>query len=70
MIFSFTAQCPPLPPLLNGAITYAPDMIADYDVDTVATHTCNPGFTLSGFETRVCLAERRWSGLVPTCLST
>ena len=71
--FSFTAlRCPGLPLFPNGAIiTYGPDMIAPYDVDTVATHTCNEGFVLvAGSETRVCLLAGRWSGLARVCQRT
>ncbi len=65
---SFTAlECPALSPIPNGAITYGPDMIPDFDVDTVATHSCNPGFRLDGSDTRVCLDIGRWSGLIPVC---
>ncbi len=68
---TFTAVgCPALPPIPNGAITYAPDMTAPYDVDTVATHSCDPGFRLSGFETRQCLAGGIWSNLIPVCVGT
>ena len=63
-------ECPALSPIPNGAITYGPDMIALYDVDTMATHTCNDGFRLSGAETRVCLASGRWSGPFPVCQRT
>ncbi len=73
LYISFTVvvvECPALAPIPNGAITYAPDVTAPYDVDTVATHTCDPGFLLSGFETRQCLAGGIWSNLVPVCLST
>ncbi len=68
LYISFTAdvpQCPELPFFPNGAITYDPDMTAPHDVDTVATHTCDPGFVLIGSETRVCLEARRWTGLFP-----
>ncbi len=70
LLVSFTGQCPALAAIPNGAITYDPDMIAPYDVDTVATHSCDPGFRLSGFETRQCLAGGIWSNLVPVCLGT
>ncbi len=63
-------ECRELPPLINGAITYAPDMMADYDVDTVATHSCNEGFVLLGFETRECLLGGIWSNLAPRCRRT
>ncbi len=66
---SFTAApCQALAPIPNGAITYGPDTIASFNVDTVATHTCDPGFIrVFGSETRVCSAGRRWSGLIPVC---
>ncbi len=72
LYISFTAgvQCFALAFIPNGAITYDPDMTAPYDVDTVATHSCDPGFRLLGSETRVCLASGRWSGSIPVCLST
>ncbi|XP_064387556.1 uncharacterized protein LOC135335860 isoform X4 [Halichondria panicea] len=62
------APCQALAPIPNGAITYGPDTIASFNVDTVATHTCDPGFIrVFGSETRVCSAGRRWSGLIPVC---
>ena len=61
-------ECPALAPIPNGAITYGPDTIAPFDVDTVATHTCNDGFIqVAGSETRTCLTGGRWSGLIPVC---
>ncbi len=66
--FPFTAQCPELAPIPNGAITYGPDMTVDFDEGTVATHTCNDGFILgAGSETRTCLETGRWSGFIPVC---
>ena len=71
ILSSFTVvRCFTLASIPNGAITYGPDMIPDYDVGTVATHSCNPGFRLLGSETRECLASGIWSGLIPVCLST
>ncbi len=70
LLVSFTGQCRELAPIPNGAITYASDMVDFYDVDTVATHSCDPGFRLSGFETRQCLAGGIWSNLVPVCVGT
>ncbi len=71
-LFSSTAlECPALPPIPNGNITYGPDMMADYDVGTVATHTCNDGFMLgAGSETRECLLGGIWSGFTPVCIRT
>ncbi len=60
-------ECPALAPIPNGDITYAPDMIAPYDVDTVAIHSCDPGFRLVGSETLVCLFGGIWSDQPPVC---
>ncbi len=65
-----TAPCLELPFFPNGVITYAPDMTPDFEVDTVATHTCNDGYRLIGVDTRVCLAGGMWSGLPPACQGT
>ncbi len=68
---TFTEPCPALAPIPNGAITYGPDMIANFDMDTVATHSCNPGFRLVGSVTRVCHGLNTglgiWFGLTPLC---
>ncbi len=62
-------ECLALAPIPNGVITYDPDMTADYDVNTVATYTCNEGFILgAGSEPRVCLLGGTWSGLIPVCI--
>ena len=67
-------ECPALPPIPNGVISYAPDMTPDYNVDTVATHTCNPGYLLLGPglgpDTRQCFAGGTWSGVTPVCVGT
>ena len=72
MYTTFTAvECPALAPILNGAITYDPDTIAPFDVDTVATHSCNDGFIrVVGSEIRTCLAGGIWSGLIIVCQRT
>ncbi len=72
MYTTFTAvECPALPFIPNGAITYGPDTIAPFDVGTVATHSCNDGFILgAGSEIRTCLNSGIWSGLIPVCRGT
>ena len=47
---------------MNGFITYAPDDVADYDIGTVATYECNPGFILVGVMTRDCVEAADGSG--------
>ncbi len=36
-------------------------------VNTMATYTCNPGYTLNGGSTRTCGSDGVWSGSTPTC---
>ncbi|XP_064386185.1 CUB and sushi domain-containing protein 1-like isoform X2 [Halichondria panicea] len=57
--------CLSLPTLTNGVISYSDESRSD---DTVATHTCNTGYTLSGGTTRTC-GSGVWSGSPPTCQS-
>ncbi len=64
---SFTVRCPALSPIPNGTITYAPDITPDFDTGTVAIHGCDPGFRLSGIETRLCLRSAMWSDQPPVC---
>ncbi len=39
----------------------------DILVGTVATYTCNTGYTLNGDTTRVCVSGGNWNGSAPTC---
>ena len=66
-LFSFIAQCPVLEPIQNGAITYFPDFIPDFNDGTVATYRCNPGFFLVGIPTRTCSISSTWAGQPPVC---
>ncbi len=66
-LFSFIAQCPELPSFPNGAITYFPDFIPDFNDGTVATYRCNPGFFLVGIPTRTCSISSTWAGQPPVC---
>src|SRR5206468_2486412 len=36
---------------------------------TVATYTCNAGYSLSGAATRTCQSGGTWSGAAPTCVA-
>ncbi len=48
-------ECPPLPAITNGMISYSPDVTPHYNLGTKATYTCEAGFYLEGNEgTNVC----------------
>ena len=59
--------------LANGMVTYVLDTTAEFEVMTIATHTCNAGFALVGALTRTCMVDDQvdivgvWSGSPPTC---
>ncbi len=70
--------CRTLPDIPNGFITYAPDTTPDYDLNTVATYACDPGFvldlSLGGSVTRTCVddmdngAEGVFDSQTPRCV--
>ena len=57
----------------NGQITYDAESMTDFALDTIATHTCNEGFSLVGQFTRTCIDDDQadtmgvWSGSAPSC---
>ncbi len=59
--------CTGLMDLVNGDITYDIDTINNRPVDTVATYTCDTGYTLNGGSTRTCGSDGVWSGSSPKC---
>ena len=71
-------ECLPLPPIANGDITHAPDMVPNYELGTVATYSCDAGFvldfSLGGTMTRTCVddgdndAEGIFDGQAPACV--
>ena len=67
-LFPCIEICSDLPSLTNGNIDYggagSPD---SRPVDTVATYTCNPGYTLNGGTNRTCGSDGVWSGSALTC---
>ncbi len=50
--------------LENGTVSYSDGL----NEGSVATHTCNPEFTLTGSVTRTCTSEGVWSLPAPLCL--
>ena len=63
--YAITATCPNLT-LTNGMISYNPDTIPRLE-GTVATHSCDVGYGLSGGSVRTCQSDRIWSGGSITC---
>ena len=71
---SHTAFCETLPSIANGMISYSTNVMGQYNLGTVATYTCNPGYELTGpgDEMRTCVDNGDGSGLSfngtdPTC---
>ncbi len=59
--------CPGLTVPANGMISYNMGTASPRPVNTVATYTCDTGFTIDGGTVQVCVIEGRWNGLAPTC---
>lgn len=54
--------CPNLPNPANGEVT-----LTGNTVGSLATYSCDLGFGLVGFSTRICQPTGQWSGEEPTC---
>ncbi len=59
--------CSDLSTSTNGMISYNMETVSLRPVGTVATYTCNTGYTLTGDTTRTCGSDGMWSGKAPTC---
>ncbi|XP_064386674.1 sushi, von Willebrand factor type A, EGF and pentraxin domain-containing protein 1-like [Halichondria panicea] len=60
--------CSDLPLLTNGMVSYfGTGSTNNRPVDTVATFSCDTGYTLNGGSTKTCESDRMWSGLDPVC---
>ncbi len=57
--------CSDLTNVTNGMISYNMETASPRPVGTVATYTCNPGYTLNGGSTRTCRSDGMWSGKTP-----
>ena len=60
--FFAVVDCGSLTNPINGRV-----MIDGTVVNSMATYTCNKGYTLNGDDTRICLGIGFWSGSEPTC---
>ena len=67
-------ECPLLPAITNGLISYFPDVIPRFDLGTGANYTCDDGFYIDATEARMCMygngndAMGVWSGQEPRCV--
>ncbi|XP_064386408.1 uncharacterized protein LOC135334957 isoform X2 [Halichondria panicea] len=59
--------CSDSPSLPNGVISYNGGSTDIRPINTIATHSCNTGYTLNGDSVRVCQNDRTWNGSPPTC---
>ncbi len=60
--------CPDLTVPANGIISYNLGTVSPRLVNTVATYTCDTGYTLDGgITTRTCRSDGVWSGFSPDC---
>ena len=50
--------------LTNGIVSYSDPTLG---VDSVATHSCDTGYTLNGGSTRTCEGGGIWTASAPTC---
>ncbi len=62
-----SGTCSDLPPQMNGGITYTDGLTDNRPVDTIATYTCDNGYTRVGVIFRACQNNGTWSGSAPTC---
>ncbi len=52
----------------NGIVLHSSGSTNNRPVNTMATHTCNSGYTLSGgTNPRTCGSDGQWSGSAPVC---
>ena len=50
-----------------GSVAYGNVIFTDSSVGAKARIECNAGFWLIGISERICQANGRWSGILPTC---
>ena len=73
--FFAVIECPTLIAPANGQVSYTTDMSSPFDIGTVATFSCDTGFSLNGtIATFTCADDDQadtigtWGGTEPSCL--
>ncbi len=66
-VFTISGNCSDLPPLMNGGITYTDGLVDSRPINSIATFTCDNGYTLTGGSFRQCQNAGTWSATAPTC---
>ncbi len=66
-MFTISGPCFDLPQLMNGVIAYTDGLADSRPINTIATYTCDNGYTLTGGSFRQCQNDGTWSGSAPTC---
>ena len=64
MFYVYTTECGSLTGPANGNITYS----SGTTYLSVASFSCNPGYTISSTATRTCMADTHWSNANPNCI--
>ena len=74
-LFPTAIECPALTAPMNGLFWYATDMTPEFEIGTVATFTCNAGFSLNDAVAMLTCADDdqmdnvgTWGGTEPNCL--
>ena len=76
MSYHTAYECPSLPLLANGQISFSFIQVSPVEFDRAATYSCLPGFEITGGNvTRICRGDEsnpfgQWSGTAPTCEGT
>ena len=68
-------KCPALTAPINGQVSYTTDMSSSFDIGTIATFSCDAGFSLNGDTATLACADDdqadtigTWGGTEPSCL--
>ena len=63
VLIMFVSDCGPLATLTDGSVSLS----SGTTFGSVATFSCDTGYTLNGDSTRTCLANSLWDKAQPTC---